>query len=171
MDAPLPIWLQLSYRKVMASFLAPLARSRSWECLHIVSPWISDFDESAGMSFNQVLHRIVHDDTTVYLVTRPPVEEWHESAIERIAKTGKANIVLVEDLHTKLYCARTAQGEFALLGSANLTSKALENREIGVLIRATGPGKPVVRELFVEAGQIYRTTNRVMKCSRTAWRR
>ena len=170
MDGSPPPWLQLSYRKVISSFLAPLSRSHGWKCLHIVSPWISDFDEAAGMSFNQVLNRIVHDDTTVYLVTRPPTQEWHEEAVEKMARTGKANIVLVEDLHTKLYCARTDQGEFALIGSANMTAKALDNREIGVLIRATGPGKVVVQDLLQEAAQIYRCTHRVIKCARTAWR-
>jgi hypothetical protein len=83
------------------------------------------------MSVGQLVKRLKDDNATAYIVTRPPVEVWHRTALDRFAETGKANIALVESLHTKLYCADTDQGSFALLCSANLTIQSLNNIEIG----------------------------------------
>ena len=118
------------------------------------------------MSFRQLLKRLKDDDATAYVVSRPPVDLWHRSALEQIASTGKANVALVPSLHTKLYCADTDQGSFALIGSANLTEQSLSNREIGVLIRASGPGKKIVRNLVYEASDIYRSPDRKLLCQR-----
>jgi phosphatidylserine/phosphatidylglycerophosphate/cardiolipin synthase-like enzyme len=159
-------WLRLTTRRVVASFLNTLARSHKWQRVYLISPWISSFGEEGGMTFSQFLRRLKHDDATAYVVTRPPEQEWHRSAVESIAQTGQANIVLVPSLHTKLYCADTAQGSFALLGSANLTAKSLTNREIGVLISSAGAGKPLVRNLFHEAAELYRSQDRQLLAQR-----
>lgn len=158
------MWLRLETRRVMASFLETLARSHGLQRLFIVSPWISDFGAEGGMTFAQVLKRVKDDDATAYVVSRPPEESWHRVAIETIAATGKANIALVPSLHTKLYCADTDQGSFALMGSANFTEKSLTNREIGVLLRDSGPGKKLVQDLKYEASEIYRSVGRKLFC-------
>src|SRR5208282_3382855 len=108
-------WISVGTRRVLSLFLEPLARSHGWQKLFLISPWISEFGVEAGMSVSQLVKRLKDDNATVYIVTRPPVEDWHRAALDRFADTGKANIALVESLHTKLYCADTDQGSFALL--------------------------------------------------------
>jgi len=159
-------WLRLTTRRVVTSFLGTLARSYKWQRIYLVSPWISSFGEECGITFPQFLKRLKDDNTTVYVVTRPPEHPWHSSAVEDIARTGQANIVFVPSLHTKLYCADTAQGSFALLGSANLTSRSLNNREIGVLIRSVSAGKQIVKNLFLEAADLYRSKDRRLMTQR-----
>jgi phosphatidylserine/phosphatidylglycerophosphate/cardiolipin synthase-like enzyme len=153
-------WLRLTTRRVVASFLDTLARSHRWQRIYLISPWISSFGDECGMTFPQFLKRLKDDDATAYVVTRPPEQAWHRSAVEDIALTGQANVALVPSLHTKLYYADTAQGSFALLGSANLTAQSLHNREIGVLIRSVNAGRQLVRNLSHEAADIYRSQDR-----------
>lgn len=171
MNGASPLWLSVYTRRVLNPFLSALARSHRWNTVYLISPWISSFDKDAGMTFDQMLNRLCDDDATAYVVTRPPVDRWHADAVERLAKTTKANIRLVDGLHTKLYLAKTAEGDLALLGSANLTQKSLANREIGVVIRAVSDGKDVVRTLGYEAAEIYRMPGSKLYCQRQLSRR
>jgi hypothetical protein len=155
-----PYWLKVSNSRVIDSFLKQLGRSVDWKCLHIISPWISEFNEEVTLRFSTFLDRIVRDRTTVYIVTRPPEEDWHQHAVQEIAKTGRANIAFVKNLHAKLYTASTSAGDFALLGSANFTQNSLTAPEIGVLVNGVQSGKPVVRRLFDEARRLYRHPDR-----------
>lgn len=159
-------WLRIATRRVVGIFLDALGRSHGWHRLYVISPWISAFGESGGITFTQLLKRLKDDDATAYVVSRPPVEPWHASALKLLAETGKANIALVPSLHTKLYVADTDQGSFAMIGSANFTEQSLSNREIGVLLRASGAGKDLVRKLAYEAAEIYRSTDRTLLCQR-----
>src|SRR5205823_9611196 len=134
--------------------------------LFIISPWISEFGEAGGMTFAQFLKRLKDDDATAYVVSRPPCDQWHRAALDQIVATGKANVALLPWLHTKLYCADTDQGSLALVGSANFTERSLINREIGVLIRAAGGGREIVRRLSYEASDIYRSPDRTLLCQR-----
>lgn len=155
-----PPWLRVGTRRVLDLFLGPLARSHGWKRLYIVSPWISEIVANTSMTFDQILTRIVADGTTVYVVTRPPEEDWHEDAIRLLGETTRANIALVPNLHAKLYTAHTASGSFAMLGSANFTQQGLINRELGLLVNGFGQGRRVVSDLNYEAAQIYRIPDR-----------
>jgi hypothetical protein len=157
-----PPWLRVATRRVLNLFLRQLASSHGWKRLYIISPWISELAEGASLSFDVLLQRLVEDGTTVYLVTRPPEEPWHEAAVARFAETGRANVAFVPDLHVKLYTALTNQGAFAMLGSANFTQQSLSNREIGLLVNAYLEGKRVVKDLNYEASQIYRMPGRTL---------
>jgi len=161
----IPVWLNLATQRVLDLFLANLSRARGWKRLNIVSPWISEFSGPlATLSFNQLLRRLKDDDTTVYVVTRPPQEEWHERAVRRLADSGRANIAFLPELHVKLFTAQTLQSSFAMIGSANFTTKSLTNKEIGVLVSASGDGRALVRDLDYEAAQIYRHPGRQLIC-------
>jgi hypothetical protein len=162
-----PRWLKVSNARVIDSFLKQLGKSVDWKRIHIVSPWISEFNEEVTLRFSTFLDRIVRDRATVYIVTRPPEEDWHEHAVQEIAKTGRANIVFVKNLHAKLYTASTSAGDFALLGSANFTQNSLNASEIGVLVNGVQNGKAVVRRLLDEARRLYRHPERnlVVKAS------
>lgn len=159
-DREVPPWVKVGTRRVLDLFLVPLARSAGWKRLFLISPWISDIGHPASLTSNQLLKRLRDDGTTAYVVTRPPEDEWHERAVKRIGETGRANVVLVPDLHTKLYTAVTNYGSFALLGSANFTQQALINREIGLLITSYSDGRQLVSQLNYEAAQIYRLPER-----------
>jgi hypothetical protein len=155
-----PNWLQVSTRRVIDLFLAPLARAPDWRRLYIVSPWISPFAVGATLSFDRFLERISEDHTTTYVVTRPPEEEWHADAIERLGQTGRVNLVLVPQLHMKLYLAETRAASFAVLGSANFTQGSLENRELGLRVNAHAEGTRLIRDLRREAFEVYRAPER-----------
>jgi hypothetical protein len=155
-----PPWLRVATRRVLNLFLQQLASSHGWKRLYIISPWISELAEGSSLSFDLLLRRLKEDGTTVYLVTRPPEEPWHEAAVARLAETGRVNVAFVPDLHVKLYTALTSQGAFAMLGSANFTQQSLSNREIGLLVNAYLDGKRVVKDLNYEASQIYRMPGR-----------
>src|SRR5437016_1238636 len=123
-------WLQLVTRRVIAAFLGRLAVSHGWKKLYLISPWISDLTIECGLSLNQLLKGLKDYGATAYVVTRPPQPEdgWHQDAVDRLASSGMASIVYLPGLHTKLYCAYTNHGAFALLGSANLTPGSLANQ-------------------------------------------
>jgi hypothetical protein len=161
----IPIWLQMSTTKVLDLYLHTLSRAYGWKRLNIISPWISEFDDSlATMTFTQLLRRLTLDNATAYVVTRPPVEDWHHRAISMLAETGRANIAFVPQLHVKLFTAQTAQSSFAMMGSANFTRQSLKNRELGILISGTGDGIELVRNLNYEASEIYRHPDRKLMC-------
>ena len=86
--------------------------------------------------------------------------------MKRLAASGMASIVLLPSLHTKLYCAYTARGAFALLASANLTASSLANQEIGLVIREIGAGRSLFRRLAAEAADVYRSPGRSVYCER-----
>ena len=155
-----PWWLQVTTRRVIDLFLKTLAQSVGWKRIFIISPWISEVNELASITFDSFLRRLQDDRTTVYIVTQPPVHEWHKQALSRFGQTRRANIALVPDLHVKLYVALTSRGSFALIGSANFTQQSLRQVEIGLLINAYSDGKKVVADLNYEAAQIYRTPGR-----------
>jgi hypothetical protein len=155
-----PQWLRVSTRQVLDLFLEPLARSTGWKRLYLISPWISEIQHSASLTSDQFLKRLKDEGTTVYVVTRPPTSEWHETALARLGATGRVNVALVPELHIKLYTALTNYGSFAMLGSANFTQQALINREIGLLINSYSDGRKLVTELNYEAAQIYRLPGR-----------
>jgi hypothetical protein len=158
-DRP-PEWIKIATRRVLDLFLSSLARSPGWKRIYLISPWLSGIEHSASITSTQFCKRLQEDGCTVYVVTRPPAEEWHKRELERLGETGRANIALVPGLHIKLYTALTTHGSFAMLGSANFTQQALMNREIGLLVNSYGDGRRLVSELNHEAATIYRFPER-----------
>jgi hypothetical protein len=156
-------WVRLLTRRVIVQFLETLARSQAWNKVYIITPWMSEISEPGVPSLAQVAKRLQDEQATAYVVTRPPVDVWHENALRTFDESHRANVVLVPDLHTKLYCASTAQANFALFGSANLTQKSLRNVELGIFVNGVGHGKRLVRDLIYEAGQIYHSPSRIVR--------
>ncbi len=160
-DAP-PPWMSVGTRTVLNLFLRPLAQSTGWKNIYLVTPWISAIDSLGSMTSDQFIKRIKADRTTVYLVTRPPENDWHKQAIKRLGETERVNVALVPQLHVKLYTASTAHGSFAMIGSANFTQQSLTNHEIAVLINSYADGRRVVSDLQYEASQLYRLPGRTL---------
>jgi hypothetical protein len=156
----LPPWLSVRTRNVLDAYLNALQRSQDWKRLHIISPWLSNLDTNFSLTSEALADRLKKYGTTVYVVTRPPIVDWHKKAIDALAATERANIALVPDLHAKLYIASTAASSFALLSSANFTQQSADNFEIGLLAHSYMEGKKVASALDREAVGIYRTTGR-----------
>ena len=150
----IPYWLSISTEKAIRGFVRPLSKSQRWERISIISPWITPFGADAGLTFEQFIKRIRDDKTSLYVVTRPPVEENHMLAVKLMSESKHANIAYVSTLHTKLFCARTTQGSFAFLGSANFTANSLNQVEIGAVITQTGPGSAIFDKLTAHAAEI-----------------
>jgi phosphatidylserine/phosphatidylglycerophosphate/cardiolipin synthase-like enzyme len=158
------LWARLLTRRVIAQYMDMLAGAHGWKVLHIISPWISLIDEKGVMSTDQFLKRLKDDHATAYVVTRPPTETWHLQAMERFRDCGRVNVVHVANLHTKLLVADTAQGAFALFGSANLTQQSIHNRELGILVQSRDEGARMFQRLRHEAADIYRSDDRIPWC-------
>jgi hypothetical protein len=159
-------WAQLVTRRVVAHFLDILARARGWNKVYLVTPWISEISDPGTPTLLQMAKRLRDENATAYVVTRPPIEDWHERALQILESSMRANIALVPQLHTKLYCASTAQADFALFGSPNLTQQSLNNIELGIFINGSQAGKRLVRDLIYEAAMIYRSPDRVQRATR-----
>src|SRR4051812_22095197 len=101
------MWVRLYTRRVVAPFLELLSRSHGWNRIYLIAPWISEITEPGLPSLRQIAKRLRDEDATAYVVTRPPREDddWHEAALATLEASRRANIVLVPELHTKLYCA------------------------------------------------------------------
>ncbi len=160
-----PSWIQVSTSRVLDLFLRQLGRSVGWRRIYLVSPWISDTGVESTLHFYTFLERLREYETTLYVVTRPPRNDWHADAVHRLGATGRANIVYVENLHAKLYTASTDAGQFAMLGSANFIRRSFASHEIGILVNATLGGKPLVAHLDREANKIYHTPGRTIQYS------
>jgi hypothetical protein len=147
----MPPWLTVHTRKVLSAFVGTLARSGKWETIFIVSPWLSGFGKDCGMTFEQLVKWVRDERPTLYLVTRPPTEDWHRDAVQLLVETKTANVALVPSLHAKLFVAETQTLSFCMLTSANFTVQSLVNQEIGLMVRDKAGGQPLFRRLRQEA--------------------
>jgi phosphatidylserine/phosphatidylglycerophosphate/cardiolipin synthase-like enzyme len=134
------------------------------ETLIIVSPIIGTL-EGARFSIDYVCKQITRRKIPTYVITRKPEELWHQEAVDLFLQCNLVEVRYNDSLHAKLYaCKEAGSGGYALLGSANLTRKALEeNIEIGVMIYGRGRGKDLLHELFHWGSVVLRTRSKLVK--------
>ena len=97
-----------------------------------------------------------------YVITRTPEDEYHEQAVNTLIGYDPIELRFNESLHAKLYICLCQDGSrsFALLGSANLTRKSIEeNIEIAMMIYGRGRGREILRELSRWGVERLRTLN------------
>jgi phosphatidylserine/phosphatidylglycerophosphate/cardiolipin synthase-like enzyme len=145
---------------VLARFAAEIVRTRRrLRRVTIVSPWISD--KAGADLFERVLRRVVRDDATLVLVTRPSSSADHSSAISRVENLKRGRVFLNHRLHAKLYlCEQEGEQGFAIIGSANMSASSSGLQELAVIIR------PLARD-----GIIYSIAQAAMICARCNLRR
>jgi phosphatidylserine/phosphatidylglycerophosphate/cardiolipin synthase-like enzyme len=115
--------------------------------LTLVSPWITDWDVPTS-SFSRLVGWIRVRHVRTLVITRPPIEPWHLQAAMQLARLPSATVMLLPDLHTKLFICRAVPIGFGLVGSANLTGRSLQNLEIGVMFEGRGIHSQVLNDLY-----------------------
>lgn len=135
--------------RVTEGFLSRvLGEYRPISTLTIVSPWISEW-ESGKIGLRRLREVIDQRRIRTMILTRPPADEWHTSALETLAKSELTSIYLIPNLHAKIFVCEAIPVGFGLVGSANFTANSLRNFEVGVLFEAKGILSPLLRELRV----------------------
>jgi len=135
----------LTQRVTEAFFVRVVAEDRPISSLTIVSPWVSAWD-TGKIAFGRLCQQISIRPIRTLLITRPPEEVWHRDALDRLAEAG-VTIVLLPDLHAKVFVCEAVPVGFGLVGSANLTRRSLDNFEIGVMFDGRGVLSPLLKEL------------------------
>lgn len=117
----------------------------------IVSPFISDL---AGelVTLKNIIRKIDKDNTTAYILTRPPKEEYQINSIEILKQSPNIEIRYNDDIHAKLYicwCKKNIDESFAMFGSGNLTKGGLrQNLELGMMIFSKDQGRSIINDLY-----------------------
>ncbi len=115
--------------------------------LSIVAPWITAW--TGSRSSLDALERFIRERRLrVHVITRPPTMGSHREAIRRLNALPMVRIFFLQDLHAKFMICDVAPIPFALIGSANVTTRSLQrNYELGVMVRGAGEAETVIREL------------------------
>ncbi len=137
-----------------------LIEHRPIRSLTIVSPWISDW-EDGEVSLKRVLEVISLRNIRTSVITRPPIEAYHERAVERLKKTNPVTIYFIPDLHAKVFVCNCVPVGFGLVGSANLTARSFVNYEVGILFEARGALSPLLPELQLFAQDLRRLATEI----------
>jgi len=116
--------------------------------LTIISPWISDMGEER-YDLLSIVQKIERDKISTLVISRRPVEPWHSKAISILEASDFVQIRYNDNLHAKIYvCENARNPSFALLGSANLTSKGIFGYEAGVFVIARDYGEDLFNDLL-----------------------
>ena len=139
-------------RVVEKFFTKVLSEDRPIHSLTIVSPWISEW-ESGNASLRQLAVTTQAKSISTLILTRPPIDDWHESALDMFADSEYAKVLTIPDLHAKLFLCESVPAGFGMIGSANLTKKSLSNVELGVMFEGRGLLSHLLRDLRTLAWQ------------------
>ncbi|MEM2112339.1 MAG: phospholipase D-like domain-containing protein [Candidatus Bathyarchaeia archaeon] len=159
--------MQVEYAEIITSrpvqkfFLKFYLSDISVHSLIIISPFVSPL-EGTRVTLEEVCRKSLNKGILTYIITRPPVEEFQQQAINIIMAYDPIELRFNESLHAKLYVClcQDESRSFALIGSANLTRNSIEkNIEIAMMIYGRGRGREIVRELSRWGLERLRTLN------------
>jgi len=159
-DLPAKRFAELVTERTVERFLLRLfLRDARFRGLCIVAPFISALQD-ARFSLRDLREKVEQERVPTYVVTREPTETYQAAAMSVLLGSPWIELRYNSALHAKVYIATAehAPDSFALFGSANLTSKAIEtNVELGMLVYSDGPGREILRELHYWASVRVRT--------------
>src|SRR5262249_16584893 len=120
------------------SLFSDVAWSNRWRIRRawLISPWIgtSESKRDPLAHLVEALRKCQH----FWLVTRPPKESWHPSALRILRANSRPSVLLNPELHAKLYILECDGFKYALLGSPNLTPRAnAVNRELAIQFKSS----------------------------------
>lgn len=131
--------IEVIYRDIPGTFLKKyvLEAGRRNKLLKIVivSPWLSRLEN--GNLLGKVGEFIQSEQIRTLIISRSPVEKWHEEALE-ILRRGGAEVYVNDGVHSKIYICKfiDRRKNVAIIGSANLTKPArFDNIEAGIIIK------------------------------------
>jgi HKD family nuclease len=168
-----PYFQLLTDKSVECFFKRYLALRTSAQVLVIISPYIGDLVEG-HYKLRDLLNKAVKDKTRIYVITRPPSEEYHRVALNVLESYPNVEIRLNSEIHAKLFVCwcREEEESFALFGSGNLTSGGLRfNLELGMMILSRGHGRTLVQNLYCWGCHDIRTQSECIKPIYSSFRR
>ena len=133
--------------------------------LVIISPFIADL-EGEKYSLKDLLDKAKKNRTRVYVITRPPEEEYQKKSMGLIYKYPNVELRYNTDVHAKLFVCwgKEVDESFALFGSANLTPGGLRhNLELGMMILSKDHGQTLVTDLYQWGNFSVRSISPVIK--------
>jgi len=114
----------------------------------IASPWITGQNDYKRNPLLRIISVIRSGNIPTYVFTRPPEGSSELDALNMLSECTSVEIVYNPNLHAKLYvCVAPYPYGFAILGSANFTSRSEDLYEIGLLVLAEGGGEQIVKQL------------------------
>ena len=147
--------IEVIKREVVGAFLNRVMREGTRiQRLVIISPWVSEFKyrlktDVGEFTLKTMVDRIENSQGNLYILTRKakPRDPWHQEALDAFSNSARCKIKINENLHAKIYYAQTERESYAMLCSANFTSRSLDNDEAGILIRLTRNSEKLVRQI------------------------
>jgi phosphatidylserine/phosphatidylglycerophosphate/cardiolipin synthase-like enzyme len=113
------------------------ANGRRARKVWLISPWLST-GPTKDDPIRALIDSLKSRSCTVTVLTRQPTEVWHRDALALLRADLRATIFFCPHLHAKLYLLDCDDFRFAVLGSANLTSRAhTTNLELAMEFRST----------------------------------
>lgn len=153
-------YVELVTERTVQRFLLRLfLRDAKLRALYIVAPFIATLSKSR-FSLRDLREKVEAEEILTYVVTREPVEEYQQEAMELLRGSPWIEIRYNDFIHAKVYVADAQRDadSFALFGSGNLTAKSIEsNIELAMLVYSEGAGREILRELHYWASVRLRT--------------
>ena len=140
---------QINYRDPIETFLKRVMNQRGIQTLYIVSPWIGRICDQVIPNLANLIQHLEKQQATLIVITRPKDREnrQHSEALQLIKSSKHTILHTLKGLHAKIYLVTTKYGEFAMIGSPNLSEMASVNYEIGLIIESQLWGQNLIREL------------------------
>lgn len=142
--------LELLTDRMIERFLSRLfLRETKLRCIYIAAPFIASLSNSRFPLVN-FRKKIEQERIPTYIICQEPDADYQKEAMQVLTGCPFLELRYNPLLHAKLYMvlSEVEKESFALFGSGNLTSKALEhNIELGMMIYNVGPGKEMLCRL------------------------
>ncbi len=134
------------------------------DCKHLilVAPYITPMEDES-INLEKIVKRVNEKNMKLTVFTTLINESKYIKALEIIKQAVGGKIYVNDTLHAKFYICRRQKNHFALLGSANISSKSFKNYETGLLVRNRSWGERVVEELTNKALHELRIEDRTIE--------
>lgn len=142
--------IELLTERMIERFLLRLfLRETKLRCIYIAAPFIASLSNSR-FPLLEFRKKIEREQIHTYIISQEPDADYQKEAMQILTGCPFLELRYNPFLHAKLYMvlSEAERDSFALFGSGNLTSKALEhNIELGMMIYNVGPGKEMLCRL------------------------
>lgn len=142
--------MELVTERLIERFLERLfLRETKIRCIYIASPFIATLTDSR-FPLSRLRNKIEKERIPTYIICQEPDADYQKEAMKVLSGCQYIELRFNPFLHAKLYMvlSEIEKDSFALFGSGNLTSKAINhNIELGIMIYNLGYGKEMIGRL------------------------